>query len=86
MKEQTAKGLMSKRKAAYRAVFDVSAAKTPEVLKDLAKFCRANESTFHPDPRMHALLEGRREEWLRIKDHIELTDEQQLKLYGALND
>jgi len=36
------------------------------VLADLARFCRANESTFHADPRTHALLEGRREVWLRI--------------------
>lgn len=44
-----------------------------EVLKDLAKFCRAEESTFHADPRMHAVLEGRREVWIRIQKHLRLN-------------
>lgn len=43
------------------------------VLADLAKFCRAGESTFHPDPRVHAVLEGRREVWLRIQKYLRLT-------------
>jgi hypothetical protein len=43
------------------------------VLADLAKFCRANESTFDADPRLHAVLEGRREVWLRIQNHLHLT-------------
>ena len=43
------------------------------VLADLARFCRANESTFHPDPRVHAVLEGRREVWLRIQKYLRLT-------------
>lgn len=54
-----------------------------EVLSDLAKFCRANESTFHSDARAHAVAEGRREVWLRIQRHLNLTDEQLWKLYGA---
>jgi len=49
------------------------------VMKDLAKFCRAKESTFHPDPRAHALAEGRREVYLRIMEHLELSVED---LYG----
>lgn len=56
-----------------------------EVLADLAKFCRANESTFHQDPRAHAVAEGRREVWLRIAKHLHLTDEQLFQLYGASN-
>jgi hypothetical protein len=43
------------------------------VLADLAKFCRAAETTFHPDPRVHAVLEGRREVWLRIQKYMRLT-------------
>jgi hypothetical protein len=53
-----------------------------EVLKDLAKFCRAHESTFNPDGRAHALMEGRREVWLRIQNHLQLTDEQLWERYG----
>jgi hypothetical protein len=52
------------------------------VLKDLAKFCRAHESTFHPDPHVRCQLEGRREVWLRLQHHLQLTDEQMWELYG----
>lgn len=83
MKPRTGKALLDSRKAAYMAVFDISGAKTPTVLKDLAVFCRANESTFHPDARMHSLLEGRREVWLRITSYLNLTNEQLAQLYGA---
>ena len=55
-----------------------------KVLEDLAKFCRANETTFHPDPRVHAALEGRREVWLRIQQHMNLADEQLWRIFGAL--
>jgi len=46
------------------------------VLQDLATFCRATESCFDPDPRVHAVAEGRREVWLRIQRHLNLTSEQ----------
>jgi hypothetical protein len=44
------------------------------VLADLAEFCRARETTFHTDDRLHAVLEGRREVWLRINKYLNLTD------------
>lgn len=44
------------------------------VLADLAEFCRARETTFHENERAHALLEGRREVWLRINKYLNLTD------------
>jgi len=47
-----------------------------DVLKDLEKFCHANVSTFHQDARMHAVLEGRREVWLRIQDHLRLSPDE----------
>lgn len=65
---------ISRRRNAYCKTF-----LTPygdEVLKDLRGFCRAQESTFHADPRIHAVLEGRREVWLRISKQLNLTDEQ----------
>ena len=49
------------------------------VLEDLARFCRADQTTFHPDPRVHALMEGRREVWLRIKEHLDLDLEDLLR-------
>jgi hypothetical protein len=54
-----------------------------EVLMDLARFCRANETCFHEDPRLHAVLEGRREVWLRIQQHLHLSSEDLMKLYGG---
>ena len=45
------------------------------VLRDLARFCRANTSTFHEDARLHAVAEGRREVWLRIQNHLNLSPE-----------
>lgn len=58
------------------------------VLQDLAKFCRANETTFDADPRIHAVLEGRREVWLRIQQHLNLSPSQLYTLYngGAIYD
>lgn len=45
------------------------------MLADLAKFCRANETTFDADPRIHALLEGRREVFLRIINFLSIDSE-----------
>lgn len=33
------------------------------------------DTTFHPDPRMAALLEGRREVWLRIQNHLKMSQD-----------
>lgn len=65
---------------AYARVFDRNNKYLWEVLADLAKFCRADESTFHRDPRMHAVLEGRREVWLRIQEYIGFSAEEILEL------
>ena len=54
------------------------------VLADLSRFCRATESTFHPDARIHAVLEGRREVWLRIRAYLDLDDETLLEKLGAI--
>jgi hypothetical protein len=58
---------------AYNRVFDKQSVHTTEVLKDLARFCRAHETTFHADPRLHAVLEGRREVWLKIQQYLQLS-------------
>lgn len=68
------------RRMQYLQTFSNEAGKN--VLADLAVFCRANESTFHADPRAHAVLEGRREVWLRLQNHLRLTDEELYELYG----
>ena len=70
------------RRYAYRKTFDGPLAEV--VLKDLARFCRAHRSTFHEDPRAHALAEGRREVWLRIAFHLNLTPDELWALYSGL--
>lgn len=69
------------RSQAYQYVFDDERVDAKIVLKDLANFCRANQSTFHKDPRAHAVAEGRREVWLRIQQHLNLTPKQLQELY-----
>lgn len=68
------------RQTAYNAVF--RGAHGERVLADLAKFCRSTKSTFHADARMHAVLEGRREVFLRIQQHVNLTQEELWSLMG----
>jgi len=70
------------RSIAYGRIFDEKGPYTSVVLEDLAKFCRANESTFHIDPRAHALMEGRREVWLRIKEFLTLNADELLEKYA----
>lgn len=55
------------------------------VLRDLATFCRANETCFSPDARVHAVAEGRREVWLRIQQHLHLTPQQLMVIYSGRN-
>ena len=75
-----ARNFLGRRRTAYVKTF-----LTPfgqEVHEDLAKFCRAHDSTFHTDARAHAVAEGRREVWLRIQKHLQLSDDQLWQLYG----
>ena len=71
---------LGRRRTAYIKTFNSPFG--TEVLEDLAHFCRAHETTFHDDPRAHAVAEGRREVWLRIQKHLQLTDDQLWALYG----
>jgi len=66
----------------YRTVFLGHGAATDRVLADLAKFCRAHESTFHVEHTVSDRLDGRREVWLRIERYLELNEEQLWQLYG----
>jgi len=82
-----AKDLFREKKIAYLRVFkpdegSVHSDSVVVVLKDLAKFCRANKTCFNPDPRVHANLEGRREVWLRILEHLNLTPDEYWDKYG----
>ena len=63
--------LIAGRQQSYKQTFSGPVAE--EVLRDMARFCRANTSTFHEDARLHAVAEGRREVWLRIQQHLNLS-------------
>lgn len=71
------------RKRNYQLTFQTNQPANIAVMEDLFKFCRAGESTFHPDARIAANLDGRREVWLRIQNHLGLTTEQLMALYSG---
>jgi len=73
------------RRRSYQRLFFLGNLDAAAVLADLAKFCRAHESTAHQDSYAAARLDGRREVWLRIQTHLQLTDEQLWRLYGQAN-
>lgn len=75
-----AQAFLARRRTAYLRTFLNPMGE--EVLRDLAKFCRAHETTFAADARAHAVAEGRREVFLRIQSHLRLTDEELWRLYG----
>lgn len=66
---------LNARIGAYSRLFDPKNADARLVLEDLAAFCRAAESTFHPDARVAAQLDGRREVWNRVQQHVQLSHE-----------
>ena len=74
---------LQRRQTAYQTTFAGPAGEL--VLADIFKFCRMYKSTFHPDPRVAAALDGRREVALRIQQHLKLTDEQLWDLVGRTN-
>lgn len=76
------------RKRAYQLTFQVAGdlpqPANVEVLADLSKFCRANESCVVPgDHDRSLLLAGRHEVWLRITQHLHLSPEQLAALYSG---
>ena len=71
---QMARDFLVSRAQAYKRTF--SGIYGERVLGDLAGFCRADASTFNPDPRVEGILQGRREVWLRVTKHLNLTDDQ----------
>lgn len=79
---EQARRLLRDRAVAYQRLFLNHGTDTDDVLSDLAKFCRASETTYHLDQRMSDILIGRREVWLRVSQHLHLTDQQLWELYG----
>lgn len=79
------KRFLGARKGAYCRVFAKDNQDAQAVLADLAKFCRASETTFHPNSDIAKRLDGRREVFLRIGHHLNLDDETLWRLYCAAN-
>lgn len=78
---ETKLAFMLERKRAYQQA--CGSETTALMMADLARFCRADRTCFRPDPQFSALLEGRREVWLRIQQHLTLTPDQLLFLYDG---
>lgn len=78
---ERAKRLLFARRYQYQRVF--AGPNAEAVLADLAVFCRAGESTFHDNERVQSKLDGRREVWLRIQHHLQLTETQLWQLYNG---
>lgn len=72
---------LRRRKIDYQLAFTSPAGQA--VLIDLAKFCRADDNAWHVDVRQSDLLAGRREVWLRIQKHLNLTPDQLYELYAG---
>lgn len=67
--------LMRRRRLAYRRTF--AGRDGHAVLADLRNFCCATRPSFQPgDPHATALREGRREVWLRLQMHLNMTEKQ----------
>jgi hypothetical protein len=72
------------RQTAYKLLFNKNSPVAQEVLADLATYCRAYETCVIPGDRDKTLvLEGRREVFLRITQHLGLTVEDLYHLYGG---
>jgi hypothetical protein len=70
---------LGERRYAFQKTFNGPLAEL--VLKDLARFCRAHESTFESTERDSLILEGRRQVWLRLQEHLRLSPDQLWVLY-----
>lgn len=82
MSEFDAKEALGDRQRAYLLAFNKDEAAGAAVLADLAVFCRADETCVVPGDRDRTyVLEGRREVYLRIQDHLRLTTEQLVEKY-----
>lgn len=73
------------RRAAYSKTF--GGPEGGKVLADLRRFCRATIPTADVNnPNVTYLLEGRREVWLRIQAHMQLTEDDVYSLMENYND
>lgn len=69
------------RSRAYKLTFPDP--KNNEVLKDLARFCRADRTCFQESERKTLIAIGRHEVWLRIIQHLKLQPDQLYEIYNS---
>jgi len=74
---------IQQRKQAYQLTFNEANTWAVEVLKDLIRVCKANQSWFAPTEYDHAFKEGKRAVWLRIQQHLNLSEKDLYRLYGG---
>lgn len=71
------RSMIFRRARSYRAVFMPEGAIGRDheiVLADLRTFCRAATTTYTGDRDQALILEGRRQAWLRISQHLNLDE------------
>ena len=74
--------ILGDRQRAYLLAFNGQEAAGAAVLADLAIFCRADETCVVPGDRDRTyVLEGRREVYLRIRDHLMLSTDELVQKY-----
>lgn len=79
--------LLARRKEAYSRVFVAGNSELSDrefVLSDMRRFCRGDQTAFHHDERVHTLLTGRQEVWLRIQDFAKLSLDDLVEKYGEM--
>ena len=81
--KQRVEAYLARKQLAYKRKFAPTCQDTDVVLGDLAKFCRAGETPFHKDERMHYVLIGRQEVWLRIQQYLNLPLDKLYELRGG---
>lgn len=76
--EETKYKALARRREAYVRVFVTGNSAQEDrdiVMNDMTRFCRGDASTFDMNERVHCLLEGRREWYQRVQDHVQLTQD-----------
>jgi len=75
---------LKQRRTAYHQTFNTPAGQ--KVLADLRRFCRATTPTADlNNPNATYLMEGRREVWLRLQAHLQLTEDDMYNLIEEYN-
>ena len=76
---EKARRFLMRRRHNYRLTF--LSPPGQEVLADLSKYCFANKSTAQPNRDLSLILQGRREVWLRIANHMNMSPDDLWRLY-----